>query len=178
MSDSVVDIDVLRVPMALLGGDQGSSTIKASSRIVGKPCSKSWLCRLSGRVGKRRCVEDVTIHGSWFLSYSYSSRPRDCCHCCCGRRSSSVSSPISASTISPVSFLRNSCGCSSKVVPSEEPRLGPPLHLLGTVVVLRRSPVELSFFDASELCTSRKTGRRIGMHWTIMVPVTSDEYHT
>jgi hypothetical protein len=35
---------------------------------------------------------------------------------------------------------------------------------------------EPSFFEPREECMSWRTVRRIGMHWTRMVPVISDEY--
>lgn len=50
-----------------------------------------------------------------------------------------------------------------------------PLPILPSEGSLR-PVVEPSRLDARELWISRTIGRRIGMHWTIIVPVISDEY--
>lgn len=50
-----------------------------------------------------------------------------------------------------------------------------PLNLLSQVV-LCASDVEPNFFDVNEVWKLCRIGRRIGMHWTMIVPATSDEY--
>lgn len=38
------------------------------------------------------------------------------------------------------------------------------------------SVVDANFLDVSDMCISRISGRKTGMHCTIIVPVISDEY--
>lgn len=43
-------------------------------------------------------------------------------------------------------------------------------------VLFPPSAVESSLLDVRDVWMSRRIGRRMGMHWTMIVPATSDEY--
>lgn len=83
---------------------------------------------------------------------------------------------------------KSSSGISLNAIRSDSPfapgsSLGTPeprllLNLLTQVTLWRRSVVvrERRFLDVILAVNSRRIGRKIGMHWTMMVPVISDEY--